>query len=76
MINDLEKYIYERLSEMQEEKAKSTAIPNMVTKKELFDVIDQDVRKVLNGWFHEKKIKVHKTVHPSQNDYVELIKKD
>lgn len=77
MINDLEKYLYERLLEMQEEKAKGTTVPNQVTKKELFSGFDKDVKSILNEWWRAGKIKVHKTVHPSQNDYVELIiKKD
>jgi len=76
MISDLEKYLYERLSEMQEEKAKSTTVPNQVTKRELFSAFDKDVKSILNEWWRAGKIKVHKTIHASQNDYVELINKE
>lgn len=72
--NLLSEYLYELLDEMQTEKAKSTHVPNMVTKGELFGAIDKDVRKILNQWFREKKIKVHKTIHAATQDFVELVK--
>lgn len=76
MISDFEKYLYEKLSEMQETKAeeKSDVFPNMVTKKELFDAIEADKKAILNKWFKEGKIKVHKTIHAPIHDYVELVK--
>lgn len=76
MISDFEKYLYERLSELQDTKAreKSTVFPNMVTKQELFDAIEKDKKAILNRWFKEGKIRVHKTVHPSIHDFVELVK--
>lgn len=74
MVSDLEKYIYAKLDAMQTEKAKSTHVPNMVTREELFAAIDKDVKAVLNKMFQEKKIKVHKTIHDSSQDYVELVK--
>ena len=67
-------YLYSRLKQMQDEKAKSTHVPNMVTSGELFAAIDKDARKILNQWFREKKIKVHKTIHAATQDYVELVK--
>ena len=70
----LEQYIYDKLDSMQTEKAKSTHVPNMVTKGELFGAIDKDVREILNQWFREKKIKVHKTIHAATQDFVELVK--
>ena len=73
-MENLEKYIYAKLSAMQEEKAKSTTVPNMVTKAELFSAIDKDIRSVLNKMFHEKQIRVHKTVHAPIQDFVELVK--
>ena len=76
MINDLEKYLYERLSEMQEAKAERATIPNWCTKQELFAAFDKDVKSILNEWWRAGKIKVHKTIHASQNDYVELVKTD
>lgn len=72
--NLLSEYLYDLLDEMQTEKAKSTHVPNMVTKGELFGAIDKDVRKILNQWFREKKIKVHKTIHAATQDFVELVK--
>lgn len=74
MISELEKYIYAKLSAMQEEKAKSTVVPRMVTKGEFFSAVDKDVRKVLNKLFVEKKLKVHPTKDAPINDYVELVK--
>lgn len=70
----LYEYLIGKLEEMQNAKADSTTYPNMVTKNELFQAIDKDVKAVLNQMFREKKIKVHKTIHASQNDYVELVK--
>ena len=67
-------YISSRLKQMQDEKAKSTHVPNMVTRGELFDAIDKDARAVLNKMFQERKIKVHKTIHAPIQDYVELVK--
>lgn len=72
----LKAYLGLRLNGLQEEKAKSTIMPNQVTKMELFAAIDKDVKSILNEWWRAGKIKVHKTVHPSQNDYVELIKNE
>lgn len=76
MISDLEKYIYAKLDAMQTEKAKSTVIPNFVTKGELLGAISKDARKVLNKMFVEKKIKIHPTKDAPINDYVELIKQN
>lgn len=72
--NLLSEYLYDLLNEMQTEKAKSTHVPNMVTKGELFGAIDKDVRNVLNKMFQERKIKVHKTIHAATQDFVELVK--
>lgn len=69
-------YLYSRLEQMQEEKAKSTHVPNMVTRGELFAAIDKDVKAVLNKMFQEKKIKVHKTIHAATQDFVELVKEE
>ena len=75
MVNsNLEQYLYEKLDEMQTEKAKSTHVPNMVTRGELFGAIDKDVKEILNQWFRKKKIKVHKTIHAPIQDFVELVK--
>lgn len=78
MMEDLEKYIYEKLEAMQEEKAErlKNVEPNMVTKAELFAAIEADKKAILNKWFKEGKIKVHKTIHAPIHDYVELIKED
>lgn len=58
---------------MQTEKARSMTIPNMLTKDELFKAIDKDIKAVLNQMFREKKIRVHKTIHAANQDYVELV---
>jgi predicted component of type VI protein secretion system len=78
MIEDFEKYLYDKLSEMQETKATENAnvSPNWVTKTEIYQAVDKDMKAILNEWWRAGKIKVHKTIHASQNDYVELIKKD
>ena len=77
MVNsNLEQYLYEKLDEMQTEKSKSTHVPNMVTRGELFGAIDKDVKAVLNKMFQEKKIKVHKTIHAATQDFVELVKEE
>jgi len=72
--NILSEYLYKLLDEMQTEKVKSTHVPNMVTRGELFGAIDKDVKEILNRWFREKKIKVHKTIHAATQDFVELVK--
>ena len=76
MVSDLEKYIHDKLDAMQAEKAKQPIHPNMLTKAEFLSAVDKDIRKVLNKMFIEKKLKVHPTVHPSVNDYIELVKED
>lgn len=73
-MEQLEKYIYDKLDAMQTEKATHKVEPNMITKAELFGAIDKDIRVILNKWFKEKKIKVHKTIHAPIQDYVELVK--
>ena len=76
MISELEKYLYEKLDAMQIEKAErlKNVEPHMVTKHELFDAIEADKKAILNKWFREGKIKVHKTIHAPIHDYVELVK--
>lgn len=77
-MNDLEKYIYEKLDAMQTEKAErlKNVEPHMVTKSELFAAIEADKKAILNKWFKEGRIKVHKTIHAPIHDYVELIKEE
>lgn len=74
-MEDLEKYIERKLAEMQAEKAErlKNVVPNFVTKKEAFDAFDKDIRAVLNKLFHEKRIKVHKTIHADIHDFIEYI---
>lgn len=74
-MNYLEKYIVAKLQEMQTEKAEKfpNKIPNMVTKREIYDAIIVDAKAVLNKLFHERKIKVHKTKDAPINDYVEYV---
>lgn len=78
MISDLEKYLYEKLDTMQTEKAErlKNVEPNWLTKKEFFDAIEADKKAILNKWFREGKIKVHKTKDAQIHDYVELVKQD
>jgi hypothetical protein len=77
-MNDLEKYLYEKLDAMQNEKAErlKNVEPNWVTKKEFFDAIEADKKAILNKWFREGKIKVHKTIHAPIHDFVELVKEE
>ena len=72
----LEQYIIAKLAAMQTEKAKSTVIPNFVTKGELLGAISKDARKVLNKMFVEKKLKIHPTKDAPINDFVELVKEN
>lgn len=78
MISDFEKYLYEKLDAMQTEKAErlKDVMPNWITKKEFFDAIEADKKAILNKWFKEGKIKVHKTIHAPIHDFVELVKED
>jgi hypothetical protein len=78
MMNDFEKYLYEKLDALQTEKAErlKNVEPNYVTKKELFAAIEADKKAILNKWFREGKIRVHKTIHAPIHDYVELVKED
>jgi len=73
-MDNLEQYIYDKLNAMQTEKSTQKVEPCWVTKTELFSTIDKDVRTILNKWFVEKKIKVHKTIHSPIQDFVELVK--
>ena len=77
-MEDLEKYLYEKLDAMQTEKAErlKNVEPNSVTKKEFFDAIEADKKAILNKWFKEGKIRVHKTIHAPIHDFVELVKED
>lgn len=77
-MEDLEKYLYEKLDAMQTEKAErlKNVEPNWVTKTELFAAIEADKKAILNKWFKEGKIRVHKTIHAPIHDYVELVKQD
>lgn len=78
MISDLEKYLYAKLDAMQTEKAErlKNVEPNWLTKKEFFDAIEADKKAILNKWFKEGKIRVHKTIHAPIHDFVELVKED
>lgn len=78
MISELEKYIYAKLDAMQTEKAErlKNVEPHYVTKRELFDAIEADKKSILNKWFKEGKIRVHKTIHAPIHDFVELIKEE
>ena len=78
MISELEKYLYAKLDAMQTEKAAllKNVEPNYVTKKEFFDAIEADKKAILNKWFKEGKIKVHKTIHAPIHDFVELVKEE
>lgn len=71
-------YLMQKLEDMQTEKAErlKNVEPHMVTKKELFDAIESDKKAILNKWFKEGKIKVHKTIHAPIHDYVELVKEE
>jgi hypothetical protein len=75
-MTDLEQYIYAKLDAMQTEKAQQPIHPNMLTKYEFFSAVNKDIRTVLNKLYIEKKLKVHPTVHPSVNDFIELVKED
>lgn len=71
-------YIEQKLEDMQNEKAErlKNVEPNYVTKKELFDAIEADKKAILNKWFREGKIRVHKTKDAPIHDYVELVKEE
>lgn len=69
-------YLHSRLDQLQEEKAQTNVMPNMVTKAELFAAIDRDSKRVLNRMFKDKKIKVHKTIHAPIQDFVELVSEE
>ena len=77
-MNDLEKYLYAKLEAMQTEKAErlKNVEPNMITKSEFFSDVDKDIRAIMNKLFHEKRIKVHKTIHADIHDYIELVKEE
>lgn len=78
MMEDLEKYLYAKLEAMQTDKAErlKNVEPNFVTKAELFAAIEADKKAILNKWFKEGKIRVHKTKDAPIHDYVVLVKKD
>jgi hypothetical protein len=75
-MEDLEKYLYAKLDALQNEKAErlKNVEPNMITKSEFFSAVDKDIRAIMNKLFHEKRIKVHKTIHADIHDYIELVK--
>lgn len=76
MMEYLEKYLYEKLDAMQTEKAErlKNVEPHMITKSDFFSAVDKDIRAIMNKLFHEKRIKVHKTIHADIHDYIELVK--
>ena len=69
-------YLLQKLEDMQTEKAErlKNVEPNWLTKKEFFDAIEADKKAILNKWFKEGKIRVHKTKDAPIHDYVELVK--
>lgn len=69
-------YLLGKLEAMQDEKAETMAniVPNFVTKQEIYQAVDKDMKTILNRWFKEGKIKVHKTIHAPIHDYIEYIK--
>ena len=71
-------YLLQKLEDMQTEKAGrlKDVMPNWITKKEFFDAIEADKKAILNKWFKEGKIKVHKTIHAPIHDFVELVKEE
>lgn len=71
-------YLMQKLEAMQTEKAErlKNVEPHYVTKRELFDAIEADKKAILNKWFKEGKIKVHKTKDAPIHDYVELVKQN
>ena len=69
-----EQYLIATLDELQMKKAGEPKVPNMVTKGEFFSAIEKDKKAILNKLFHEKQIKVHKTIHAPIQDFVELVK--
>ena len=75
-MEELEKYLYAKLDAMQTEKAErlKNVEPHMITKSEFFSADDKDIRAIMNKLFHEKRIKVHKTIHSDIHDYIELVK--
>lgn len=77
-MENFEKYLYERLSELQETKAKENpnTFPNMMTKQDIYKAVDKDMKAILNKWFKEGKIKVYKTIHAPIHDFVELVKEE
>ena len=75
-MHNLEQYIYAKLDAMQTEKATHKVEPNMITKSDFFSAIDKDIRAIMNKLFLEKRIKVHKTIHASIHDYIELVKNE
>lgn len=68
-------YLLGKLEAMQDDKAErlKNVDPNWVTKAELFAAIEADKKAILNKWFREGKIRVHKTIHSSIHDYIELV---
>lgn len=68
-------YLMQKLEDMQTEKAErlKSVEPNWLTKKEFFDAIEADKKAILNKWFKDGKIRVHKTIHSSIYDFVELV---
>ena len=71
-------YLMQKLEDMQTEKQNDmkNVEPNLVTKAELFAAIEADKKAILNIWFREGKIKVHKTIHAPINDYIEYLNKE
>ena len=76
MTSDLEKYIYAKLNEMQSVKENAKVVPAFVTKADFFSAVDNDIRKVLNKMFIEKRLKVHPTKDAPIQDFIELIKEN
>lgn len=75
MISDLEKYIEQKLAELQAEKAErmKNIWPNWMTRFELRSAIEADIRAILNRMYHQGKVRVYQTQHDKSHDYIEYL---
>ena len=74
-MNDLEKYIEQKLAELQAEKAErmKNISPNWMTRFELRSAIEADIRAILNRMYHQGKVRVYQTQHDKSHDYIEYL---
>ena len=60
---ELKDYLKAKIAELCDEKRQKHVEPAMALESDFFNAVDADIRKCMNELFHERQIKVHKSVN-------------